>query len=165
LRSYDRVLTKTNWWCQGGNQRRGYALNASFMTIGPPLLFTQIVIFKTAPGQARGSRPMSDQDTVRVWKQQEIDRPEDVSEQSDDEPRGQAPRARSTRDRGSASSNAPASHVPAVGCRKGLSIRTAELLSHRRREKRPSSDQIPPLGRDGSKRQGRRRHHWNSPTL
>jgi hypothetical protein len=26
---YDRVLTKTNWWCQGGRRRRGYALSRS----------------------------------------------------------------------------------------------------------------------------------------
>jgi hypothetical protein len=62
---YDRVLTKTNWWYRGGHQRRGYALDASFVAMS-------FVILKAAPGESVwGSRPMSDQDTVRVWKQRD----------------------------------------------------------------------------------------------
>jgi hypothetical protein len=134
---YDRVLTKTSWWRQGGNQRRGYALNASFVTIGPPSLFKQIVILETAPGQAWGSSPMSDvsgnnkrlidQKTYRNSLMTNLGaKPREQDQLGAEDPRAVMHRLRE--------------HVPAVGRREGLSIRTAELPLRRRREKRPSSD-------------------------
>jgi hypothetical protein len=87
---YHEVVVKFNWWWHGGSNRRAYSADTSFETIGPRSAYKEIVVFTPAPGRSvRGSRTSYNRDTVRQWRQQEIQRPADLSDQSDDERKGQ----------------------------------------------------------------------------